>query len=497
VVAAVVACLSRPELLPSVHDDHLVVVASAPVATPPDAVRDLGARISQDLASVHGVRSVAERIGRDETGDDATAVEHGAFDVALTPGLTAAAQRAVAADIARRLAQYPGLRPRIRSRFDAEQAGPDDAAPFRVAVFGPDLDQVDAAASRIGQVLGAIPGAGEIDLPDSARGPVVRADLNFQRLALFGLSAADVLDTVQAAFAGETVAQIYDGPRVVDLAIVAQDQVRRDPEAVGDLLLRSTSGISVPLKSVANVYLTDGPAVIAHENGVRAQVVEANPKPVDVARVAAAARAAIAAKVVLPPGVFLEYAQADDASRLQHGLAIDYALAIFAIFALLAVAFDGRAAGVILLAPLFAFAGGVAAVAMMGGVMSIGAIAGFIALLGLSIRGAILLISQVEDQVLGHHAPWSMQTVIAAARERAGPVILTALIVAVAVAPLAIHGGEAGREILGPMAAVILGGLLSGTLANLLILPSLLFAFWRPGYARWARRGQHAPIGPA
>ena len=105
--------------------------------------------------------------------------------------------------------------------------------------------------------------------PDKARAPVVRIDLNFPRLALYGLSAADVLDTVQAAFAGERVAQIYEGGRVIDLAVSAQATLRRDPEAVGDLLLRSTSGVSVPLKTVANVYLTDGRATIAHDNGLR------------------------------------------------------------------------------------------------------------------------------------------------------------------------------------------------------------------------------------
>ena len=223
-------------------------------------------------------------------------------------------------------------------------------------------------------------------------------DINFQRLALYGLSAADVLDTVQAAFAGERVAQIYEGDRVVDLAVSAQASLRRDPEAVGDLLLRSTSteGISVPLKSVANVYLTDDRATISHDGGFRRQVVTA--APTDPARFVEAARRAIAAKVALPPGAFVEFdsgAQAVAAAR--NHLLINYALAIFGIVALLAMSPSTGAPAALHpgLDLLFSFIGAVAAVALLGGVM-LGRkrhyVPGFeIALFGLSMRGAILL----------------------------------------------------------------------------------------------------------
>jgi len=492
VVAGVAACFFRPLLLPGVHDDQLVVEADAPVGSAPAVVRDLGVRVSRDLLAAPGVRSVVERIGRDAGSDDPTAIEHGVFDVALNPGMGAGAQAAVARDIAARLAVYPGLRPRIGSRFDADQADGDMAAPFSVGVYGADLDDLDRVAGQVAQALAQVPGGGEITAPNSARAPVIRADVNFQKLALFGLSAADVLDTVQAAFAGETVGQIYDGPREVDLAISAQDQLRRDPEAVGDLLLRSTSGISEPLKSVANVYLTDGRAMIVHENGLRVRQIDASPRPADAARFEAAARTAIARRIALPPGVFLEFSRDNSAAGVRRNLAIDYGLAAVAVFALLALAFDGRTAAIVLSAPLFAFVGGVAMVALMGGVLSVGAIAGFVALLGLSIRSAILLISQIEDRMLIHPAAWSLETVIASAADRASPLVITALLVAVSLAPLAVQAGQAGREILGPMALVILGGLATGTLANLLILPILTFVFWRPGYGRRAR-----PVGPA
>ena len=491
VLAAGLATLGfRPEFLPPVQDDQLVIQASAPAATPPQTVRDLGVSLSQTLLATPGVRAVSERIGRDDTSDDAASTEQSLFDVALTPGLAPGGQAQVRRRIAHSLDLYPGLAPRISSRFDAGQAGEgggegDDAA-FRVGVFGADLDAVDKAAARIAQVVGALPGAGLVRTPDSARSPVVRADLDFSRLALFGLSAADVLDTIQAAFAGEPVAKVYDGPRVVDLAISAQDSLRRDPETVGDLLLRSTSGISEPLKSVANVYLTDGRATITHQNGLRVQWVEADPAARDLARFADAAQRAVASQVALAPGVFVEFDRADAAPATVRRLEIGYALAAFAIFALLAVAFDGWTAAVVMLSSLFAFVGGVVAVALSGGVMSVGAQVGFIALFGLSVRGALLMVSQAEDLVLRRRAAWSLDTLGLAARDRAGALVMTALLVAVVLAPLAVSAGDAGREILGPMAIVIIGGLLTGLAGELFVLPTLLFAAWRPGYGRLA-----------
>jgi len=488
VLAAGLTVLSfRQTLLPSLHNDHLLVQVDAPVATPPDVVRDLGQRIAQDLAKVSGVRAISEQIGRDVTGDDATPPEDGRFDVALTPGLSGHAQVQVAQAIIQRLTQFPGLHPIVRSRFDALQAGDADAAPVRIGVYGPDMAALDAAGAKVAAALGGIKGVGDVSVSGSDRAPTVRVDLNFSRLALYGLSAADVLDTIQAAFAGETVAQIYDGPRVVDLAISAQNSLRQDPEAVGDLLVRSTSGFALPLKSVANVYLTDGRAMIAHDNGLRVQWIEAQPKAADQARVLSQVKAVLAQPGLLPPGVFAEFARADPLAGVGRALAIRYALAAFAIFALLAVAYDAPTAGLVLTSALFAFVGGVAAVALSGGVMSVGAVVGFITLLGLSIRSAVLLISQAEDQVLNHRAPWSMDTLIFAARDRAASLVTTALLVAAVIAPLALQGGRAGMEILGPLAVVVLGGLLAGTVGNLLLLPTLMFAVWRPGYGHRRR----------
>ena len=478
----------RPELLPAVHDGHLVAEVAAPPSTALDVMRGYGAHISQALLQVPGVRSVSQRIGRDVTGDDGWGLEHAVFDIDLAPGLSARDQEAVAERVRKELRLHPGLTLSLASRFDTVQTGLRAAAPVQISLYGQDLDALDDAAGRVGAVIKALPGARDVEVLPDARGPVVRIDLNFPRLALYGLSAADVLDTVQAAFAGEPVAQIFVGGRVVDLAVTAQDQLRRDPEGVGELLLRSTSGVSVPLKTVANVYLTDGRVMIAHEGGLRRQVITA--APADAARFMILARKAIADQVVLPPGAFLEFGGAGQAAAdAKRSLLINYALAAFTIIALLSIAFDGRTGALIMASSLFSFVGAVAAVLLLGGVLSLGAIVGFIALFGISMRSAILLFDRLEFLVLSHKAAWSPATVVLAARQRLTPVLMTSLLAALALAPLAFDAGQAGREILGPMALVILGGLISGLLGDLLVLPAMIVALWRPAYARRARHG--------
>jgi CzcA family heavy metal efflux pump len=492
VVGALVFC--RSELLPSVHDGHLVADVTAPPSTSLDVMRDYGARISDELKAMPGVVSVSQRAGRDATGDDSWGPERAVFDLDLSPTLGGPQQQDLARRVLDDIRLHPGLHPTVLSRFDASQQTALTAAPVQIGVFGQDLDALDAAADRIASLVAALPGARGVQASDKARAPVVRIDLNFPRLALYGLSAADVLDTVQAAFAGQRVAQIYEGGRVIDLAVSAQAALRRDPEAVGDLLLRSTSGVSVPLKTVANVYLTDGRATIAHDNGLRRQVITVD--PIDPERFLRQARTAIAAHVTLPPGAFVDYGgSSQTVADAQRDMLINYAFVVFGILALLAIAYDARTGALIMLSSLFSFVGAAIAVALMGGVLSLGAIVGFIALFGLSMRNGILLFSRLEDLILTHQAPWSPETVVRVTRERLTPLLMTSLLVALSLAPFAVQAGDAGRELLAPMAIVIIGGLITGVLASLFVLPAMILVFWRPAYARRARQHGHGNDG--
>ena len=246
-------------------------------------------------------------------------------------------------------------------------------------------------------------------------------------------------------------------------------------------MLRSVSGSMVPLKQVAKVYLTDGRTSISHEDGLRRQVVTTNPEPKDVEKVTKAVRKAIADKVKLPPGTYVSYAgTAEGAAEAQRELIFNVALAAGGVVALLLLAFSsGRAVTLILGSAPFALVGGVAAVALTGASLSLGSLVGFVTLFGIAARNAILLVSHADQLVREEGETWSLQTVIRATSERVTPILMTALVTALGLLPLALQTGQAGREIQGPMAIVILGGLVTSTVMSLLLLPALVWRFGR------------------
>jgi Cu/Ag efflux pump CusA len=250
---------------------------------------------------------------------------------------------------------------------------------------------------------------------------------------------------------------------------------------VGDLLIRSSGGTAVPLRAIAKVYLTEGRTLVAREGGRPRQAVTANPAPDATARVSKAAEAAIAAKVKLPPGVYLDYTgTAQGAAAARQELLFNLTLAVGGVVALLLLAFSsGRATMLILGATPFALMGGVIAVALTGGSLSLGSLVGFVTLFGVAARNSILLVAHIEQLIAEEGHDWSLNTVMIATQERVTPILMTALVTGLGVLPLALSTGQAGREIQGPMAIVILGGLVTSTIASLVLLPSLAWRYGR------------------
>ena len=310
---------------------------------------------------------------------------------------------------------------------------------------------------------------------------MVRVDFDFVRLSQNNLTPREAMATVAAVFQGEATAQVYQDNRTLDVAVTAPAGLRQDPEAIGGLPIRNAEGRLVPLRAVAEVYLTDGRTSISHEGGRRRQAVTANPPPAEVESVTRATQQAIASRVKLPPGVYLEFAgAAKAAAEARRELLFNSLLAAAAMVGVLLVAFrSGRSVALVLASAPFALIGGVAAVALTGATLSLGSLVGFITLFGVAARNAILLISHVDHVVDEEGLPWSLEAVLQATRERVTPILMTALVTALGLAPLAFQTGQTGREIQGPMAQVILGGLITSTLMSLILLPPLIWRFGR------------------
>jgi len=476
--------LFNSELLPSFREGHFVLAVQGPPGTSLAVSRDYGQRITRDLLKIDGIADAEQQIGRAEGGEDTWGTEKSEFHVELEPGLSGRKQDQIQASIHKVLDSYPGLTTEVLT-FLGDRIGESlsgETAALAVGVYGADLDTLDKVADQIAGVLEKIPGAVDVRVQTPPSTPVVRVDLDFQALARYGVSPAEALDAVQTAYQGATAAQIVQDIRAIDIAVTTTPELRQDPEAIGDLLIRGAGGAAVPLKSIAKVYLTEGRTSVSHDGGRPRQVVTANPSPRDVARVSKAAQKAVAARVKLPPGVYLDYSgTAQGAAAARKELMFNAALAAAGVVALLLLAFGrGRATGLILGATPFALVGGVIAVALTGASLSLGALVGFITLFGVAARNSILLISHLDQLIEEEGRDWSIDTVLLATRERVTPILMTALVTGLGVLPLAISTGQAGREIQGPMAIVILGGLITSTIASLVLLPSLA---WRYGRA--------------
>lgn len=479
--------LFNSELLPSFREGHFVLGVAGPAGTSLPVMRDYGRRITRDLLAIDGVQSAEQQIGRAQGGEDTWGTERSEFHVELKPGLSGRRQDEIENRIRQALDSYPGLTTEVLT-FLGDRIGESlsgETAALAIGVYGGDLDTLDRIAGQVAGALETVPGATDVRVQTPPATPAVRVDLDFPALARYGVAPAEAMDAVAGAYQGATAAQVFQGDRAIDVAVTLPPEMRQDPESVGDLLVRSNTGLVAPLRSIAAVRLVDTRTSISHEGGRLRQVVTANPAPRDAARVAKAAQDAIARKVRLPVGVYLDYTgTAQAAAAARRDLLFNSAVALGGVIAVLLIAFrSGRATGLILAAAPFALVGGIIAVALTGATLSLGALVGFVTLFGIAARNAILLIAHLDHlmEVEGH--AWSEATVVLATRERVTPILMTALVTSLGVLPLALSTGEAGREIQGPMAIVILGGLVTSTIASLILLPSLIWRYGRAGPA--------------
>jgi CzcA family heavy metal efflux pump len=469
-------------LLPDFRENYLIAHASLRPGISLTETTRIGEQISKGLLRIPGVKSVAEQIGRAENGQDPDAPNKSEFEVQIDPrnGRTAgqidAAIRDVFDDYPNQLVDiYSVLAERIGETLSGE------SAPFSISVIGSDLDADDLVGTQIVEVLRTMRDSGNVRLTVPPREVELHLEMLPEQLSLYGLQAADVLQTVNAAYHGTVAAELNQADRSVPV-VVRIANAGADPRAVSALLLRGRDGALTPLSSVAKVSLVSARSLVDHQDGLRRQIVVASPKGADQAAYAEAARKAIAAKVQLPPGVFLRYGGAAEAqSAARNELLLHSAAAFVLIVLLMGVAFGhSRHVLLVLLSLPSTLIGGVAAVAATGGTLTLGAMVGFVALFGMAARNTILLVSHYDHLVHQEGEPWNLDTASRGAEERLTPVLLTALLTGLALLPVALQLHQPGHEIEGPMAVVILGGLVSSTLVSLLLIPPLAARWLKP-----------------
>jgi len=476
------------EFLPDFREGHFVLQVSAIPGTSLDELRRIGTGISQALLEIPAVATVEQQLGRAELGEDTWGPHRSEFHVELKKE-SVGSQEGLADQIRSLLAGFTGIQSEVLT-FLGDRIGETisgEVAPVVVNLFGDDLDALDATAREVAHVLSEIPGAADIVTKSPPGLPRTTIRLRPEQLAHLGFRPVEVMEAVQTAYQGTVVAQTHWANQTSDVVVILDEASRRDPESVGSLLLRNSDGQRVPLRLLADVSASNGRYDILHEDARRRQTVTCSPTGRDVVSFVADARRAVAEKVTMPPGVYAIFGgEAEARAKARNELLSHAAIALVGVVLLLAVGLRSWRNLVLVLANLpFALVGGVLAVAVMGwldpevGRVSIGTLVGFVTLFGITTRNSLMMISHFDHLVNQEGAIWGSEAAERGASERVIPILMTASVTGLGLAPLALGSGQAGREIEGPMALVILGGLVTSTALNLLVLPMLALRFGR------------------
>lgn len=493
IAALVTLPFLQGEFLPQLHEGHYIVHMRLAPGASLQASQGLGTHVTHALLAIPGVRSVAQRTGRASRIADPSPVFANEFEVDLKP-LSGAGQQRVLNRIRHALAAFAGasfsVNTFLAERIQETLSG--FTAPVVVNVYGNDLDQIDRKASEAAAVLSKLPGATNVQVQAPQGEPQLSIRLRNAALARHGIAPGDVLNELEAAYAGARVGQVLDGDRVFDVTVTLPPALRRDPAAVGALRIAAPDGRQLPLSELADLSMTDGRFMIQHEDGLRVQAITVNLKGVNAGAFVARARKALAHDVHWPAGVFPVFSgDAAAQSAATRQLLVYSVLAATGVVLLLYLALRRlRTVALVTVNLPFALVGGVAVALLTGGTLTLGGLVGFVTLSGISVRNSIMLVSHYRHLVEVEGLPWNMASVQRGASERLIPILMTALVTALGLAPLALTAGAPGNEIEGPMAAVILGGLVTSTALNLLVLPVLA--------ARWLRfdegSQQHPPV---
>jgi Cu/Ag efflux pump CusA len=476
------------EFVPSLKEGHYVIHMTAIPGTSEEETLRIGTQVTRALLGVKGVTSVAEWVGRSQNGADTFGPHYSEFEVEVG-ALDGAEQTRILREIRDILAgergAWPGVTFSVNSflteRIEETIAG--FPAALVVNLFGADLDLLDQDAREIAETIASVKGAIDIQVQAPAGTPQLTIRLRQERLAPLGLTPRAVLETVQTAYEGTRVGQVYEGNRVVDVVAVLSPAERRAPAQVESLPLRSATGTLVRLGDVAEVSMGSGRYKILHQGGKRMQTITANIDRRDLDDFSSEVKRAIAGRVKLSEGNYLVFAGEAEASvKAREQLVFHSLLAGFGVFMLLYLAFNNlRNLAITFLNLPFALVGGVVAVLGGGGWMTLGSLVGFVTLFGITLRNSIMLVSHYQYLVEQEGEPWNLDTMLRGAAERLPSILMTALVTALGLMPLALGSGQPGREIEGPMATIIVGGLVTSTALNLLILPTVLLHFGKFG----------------
>ncbi|ATC64860.1 CusA/CzcA family heavy metal efflux RND transporter [Nibricoccus aquaticus] len=485
------------DFLPSFREETaLIAVTSAP-GTSLEEMNKISDVIEAQILAVPEVRKVGRRLGRAERGDHVVPVSTAEFDVDFRElvgheGKAGRSRKEILADLNRRLKTVPGVFAVVGGPL-ADRIGhmlSGVSAPVAIKVFGPDLDTLRRIGTEVQAVAKTIPGFEDAKLDQQSSIPQLRIEANRDRSAAYGVTPGAINDQLSALLGGKEIAELRDGQRAVNLVIRLPLAWRDSAEKIAQIPIEIESGQRVPLSLVADVREAKGPNVIFRENSQRRFTIAIKPTVRDVGALVAKLQEDVKAKVKLPEGYFITYegefqAQKDATQRIVLFSAVVFVIIVFLLYGY----FQSMALALqVMLSIPLSLVGGLVYTWLKVDNISIATLVGFIAVGGVAARNGIMMLSHYLHLMKHEGEGFTRAMVERGTLERMVPVLMTALAAGIALIPLVLAGDQPGKEILHPVAVVIVGGLISSTLLEFLVRPLIFFHLGRKAAAQAIER---------
>ena len=465
--------------LPEFNEGSLTVAVVSLPGTALEKSDALGGRVEEVLLGFEEVISVTRRTGRSELDPHAQGVHASEMEVELK--MESRSKEDFLEALRKEFATVAGVNisvgQPISHRIDHMLSG--SKAAIAIKVFGEDINEQRSIAKRIKDVVEKVEGTVEVMVENQTDLPQLVMDFNRPVMASYGVSVAELSTIIQTAFYGTEATKLIEKNRLYDVVVKYKQKENVDLDVIKSTLIQTSSGAQVPLNALVKISEARMPYMISREGMERKTVLTSNVSNSDLVGIVEEIQTAIEKDIILPKGYRIEYGgQFISAQESSNILMILGTLVIFGVFLLLYLAFGSMKDATLILVNLpFALIGGVIGLYVSGGVVSIATLIGFITLFGIATRNGVMMISHIHNLIRIEGIKDFEKAVKQGAKERLIPILMTALAAGLAMVPLALGVGEAGSEIQAPMAMVILFGLFSSTLLNMIILPALYLRF--------------------
>jgi len=470
------------EFLPKFNEGTAVISLQAKPGISLERSNELGTRAEQIILKTPEVVSVSRRTGRAELDEHAEGVNSSEIDVDFKAG--GRIRAVVLEEIRKNLAQIEGVSVNIGQpishRLDHLLSGVK--AQIAIKVFGPDLPVLRRKAQEVSKAIEGTPGLVDLQVEQQTLIPQVKIQLLRDEAAKLGISLGDLSVLLEKALNGETVGQLIDEQKVFDIFMRFDDQSRANLDLIKATVIKvMPDGTRVLVSDVADVYETTGPNLINRENAQRRIVISGNASDRDLGSLVEDIQKRISNQVTFPEAYFIQYGgQFESQREASRTILLLGILSLLGIFLVLCAHFRSSFVAIqIMLNIPMALIGSVIAVFLTGGVLSVASLVAFITLCGIASRNGIMMISHYIHLMKYEGESFSKEMVIRGSLERLIPVLMTALTAGLALVPLAMAGGQPGKEILQPLAVVILGGIMSSTLLDIFVTPTVFYRFGR------------------